>query len=163
MVFGLLPMMRSATSPACSAISAGGGKAAGRAGPAKAQLSAKAASRSATAGPRTSTPVSRHAGRWRAGSPIQAWPTHSPATKPRVPSTQIVLRWLRLSQPNGLSMDGRLKQRTSTPARRSRRQKPGQVPRQPIQSYSRRTGTPSCAFVAKASAKRCPAASSRMM
>ncbi len=135
-MFGSVAMTRTATSPPGSISSRASRWPAGIFSPhAVSHTRAKAASMSATAGPRISTPVSRHGSMFFAGRPSQSCPTHSPMTKPSCPSTEIILRWSRLSQPKGSSKRGGLKPLTSTPASRKLRQKRREVlPTAPSQS-----------------------------
>ena len=133
---GCVAMMRRLTSPAAAGAAPPAGRSpSGIAEPHAAQMEAKAASTWGTAGPSREIPVSRQGAIRRLGSPAQWRPTQSPVTKAIWLSTVMVLRWSRLSQPNALSTRGGLKHRTSTPARRSRRQKLHPLrPMAPIQS-----------------------------
>ena len=160
---GSLATTRNATSPACT-VSGDARSPSGIGSPASDQTRANASSTCVTAGPSNSMPVSRHGAMSRAASPTHSSPTHSPVTKPILPSTTSDLRWSRCTHANGRNGWNGLNARTSTPASRSLRQKEaGDLPIAPSQSYSTRTTTPSRDFAIRASANWLPATSSRRM
>ncbi len=110
------------------------------------------------AGPRISMPVSRHGSSRRFGSPSHRSLMHRPLTKPISPSTTIVLRWSRDSQPSGLDKCGGLKTRTSPPASRTSRHSES-ARHEPSQSTITWTRTPARARSASSAANSRPIAS----
>jgi hypothetical protein len=112
---GWVAITRNATEPAGSAALSRRGKSGSRS-PVVRQLSANAASISATAGPCTATPVSRHGGTRRLGSPSHFSLMHTPERKPCIPSTTSTLRWSRLTQPSDCPNRGGLNTRKWPPA-----------------------------------------------